>query len=129
VFGSLPRVNLRNLRSLWISGFFRPAICLLIRVGHGSLCPTAHLWLTGLPFRKSEVKMPRGGICHERNGDDEEEHLRESVILRRCSTVEQLVQAPMSGLILSGRLKERDSWQVVRGEQGLVVIPLTGRPG
>jgi hypothetical protein len=35
----------------------------------------------------------------------------------------------MSGLILSGRLKERDSWQVVRGEQGLVVIPLTGRPG
>ena len=35
-----------------------------------------------------------------------------------------LVQAPLSGLILSGRLKDHDSWQVVRGEQGLVVVPL-----
>ena len=39
-------------------------------------------------------------------------------------TVERLVQAPLSGLILSGRLKEYDSWQVVRGEQGLLVAPL-----
>jgi ATP-dependent Clp protease ATP-binding subunit ClpC len=39
-------------------------------------------------------------------------------------TVERLVQAPLSGLILSGRLKEHDAWQVVRGEQGLVVVPL-----
>jgi ATP-dependent Clp protease ATP-binding subunit ClpC len=31
---------------------------------------------------------------------------------------------PLSGLILSGRLKEHDSWQVVRGEQGLVVVPV-----
>ena len=38
-------------------------------------------------------------------------------------TVERLVQAPLSGLILSGRLKEHDSWQVVRSEQGLVVVP------
>jgi hypothetical protein len=30
----------------------------------------------------------------------------------------------LSGLILSGRLKEHNSWQVVRGEQGLVVVPL-----
>jgi ATP-dependent Clp protease ATP-binding subunit ClpA len=47
-------------------------------------------------------------------------------------TVERLVQAPLSGLILSGRLKEHAVWQVVRGEQGLVVVPLireTGRPG
>ncbi|MCX6843114.1 MAG: hypothetical protein NTX53_12620 [candidate division WOR-3 bacterium] len=39
-------------------------------------------------------------------------------------TVERLVQAPLSGLILSGRLKEHDDWQVVRGEQGLVVVPV-----
>jgi hypothetical protein len=35
------------------------------------------------------------------------------------------------GLILSGRLKEHDSWQVVRGEEGLVIVPLirkTGKP-
>jgi ATP-dependent Clp protease ATP-binding subunit ClpC len=38
-------------------------------------------------------------------------------------TVERLVQAPLSGLILSGRLKEHDAWQVVRGEQGLIVVP------
>jgi hypothetical protein len=35
-----------------------------------------------------------------------------------------LVQAPLSGLILSGRLKEHESWQVVRGEEGLVVVPV-----
>jgi len=35
------------------------------------------------------------------------------------------MQAPLSGLILSGRLKEHDAWQVVRGEQqGLVVVPV-----
>ena len=42
------------------------------------------------------------------------------------------MQAPLSGLILSGRLKEHDSWQVVRGEEGFVVVPLirkTGGPG
>ncbi|HTW92669.1 MAG TPA: ATP-dependent Clp protease ATP-binding subunit [bacterium] len=39
-------------------------------------------------------------------------------------TVERLVQAPLSGLILSGRLKEHDAWQLVRGEQGLVVVPV-----
>ena len=39
-------------------------------------------------------------------------------------TVERLVQAPLSGLILSGRLKEHDAWQVVRGGQGFVVVPL-----
>jgi ATP-dependent Clp protease ATP-binding subunit ClpC len=44
-------------------------------------------------------------------------------------TVERLVQAPLSGLILSGRLKEHDSWQVVRGEEGLVVVPLIGKTG
>ena len=44
-------------------------------------------------------------------------------------TVERLVQAPLSGLILSGRLKEHDSWQLVRGEQGLVVVPLIGKTG
>ena len=43
-------------------------------------------------------------------------------------TVERLVQAPLSGLILSGKLKEHDAWQVVRGEQGLVVAPLNRRP-
>jgi hypothetical protein len=37
------------------------------------------------------------------------------------------MQAPLSGLILSGGLKEHDSWQVVRNEQGLVVVPLTGK--
>ena len=47
--------------------------------------------------------------------------------LRR--TVERLVQAPLSGLILSGRLKEHDAWQVVRGEQGLVVVPLIRNSG
>jgi ATP-dependent Clp protease ATP-binding subunit ClpC len=44
-------------------------------------------------------------------------------------TVERLVQAPLSGLILSGRLKEHNSWQVVRGEQGLVVVPLIRKTG
>ena len=42
------------------------------------------------------------------------------------------MQAPLSGLILSGKLKEHDAWQLVRGEQGLVVVPLirkTGGPG
>ncbi len=34
------------------------------------------------------------------------------------------MQTPLSGLILSGRLKEHDDWQVVRGEQGLVVVPV-----
>ena len=33
------------------------------------------------------------------------------------------MQAPLSGLILSGRLKEHDAWQVVGSEQGLVVVP------
>jgi hypothetical protein len=33
------------------------------------------------------------------------------------------------GLILSGRLKEHDAWQVVRGEQGLVVVPLIRNSG
>jgi ATP-dependent Clp protease ATP-binding subunit ClpC len=42
-------------------------------------------------------------------------------------TVERLVQAPLSGLILSGRLKQHDAWQVVRGEEGLVVVPLIGK--
>jgi hypothetical protein len=50
-----------------------------------------------------------------------------SSILHLPSSV--LVQAPLSELILSGRLKEYDSWQVVRGEQGLVVVPLTRSPG
>jgi hypothetical protein len=40
-----------------------------------------------------------------------------------------LVQAPLSGLILSGRLREHDAWQVARGEQGLVVVPLIGETG
>ena len=44
-------------------------------------------------------------------------------------TVERLVQAPLSGLILSGRLKEHDAWQVVRGEQGLVVVPVVREEG
>jgi ATP-dependent Clp protease ATP-binding subunit ClpC len=44
-------------------------------------------------------------------------------------TVERLVQAPLSGLILSGRLKEHDAWQVVRGEQGIVVVPLIRKTG
>jgi hypothetical protein len=39
------------------------------------------------------------------------------------------MQVPLSRLILSGRLKEHDSWQVVRGEQGLVVVPLVGKAG
>jgi hypothetical protein len=28
------------------------------------------------------------------------------------------------GLILSCRLKEHDAWEVVRGEEGLVVVPV-----
>jgi hypothetical protein len=35
----------------------------------------------------------------------------------------------LSGLILSGRLKEHDAWQVVRGEEGTVVVPLTPETG
>ncbi|MCX6843833.1 MAG: hypothetical protein NTX53_16330, partial [candidate division WOR-3 bacterium] len=44
-------------------------------------------------------------------------------------TVERLVQAPLSGLILSGTLKEHDTWQVVRDEEGLVVVPLIRKTG
>jgi hypothetical protein len=39
------------------------------------------------------------------------------------------MQAPLSGLILSGRLKEHDAWQVVRGEEGFVVVPLIPKTG
>jgi ATP-dependent Clp protease ATP-binding subunit ClpC len=42
--------------------------------------------------------------------------------LRR--TVERLVQVPLSGLILSGRLREHSAWQVVCSEDSLAVIPL-----
>jgi ATP-dependent Clp protease ATP-binding subunit ClpC len=44
-------------------------------------------------------------------------------------TVERLVQAPLSGLILSGRLKEHDAWQVVCSEEGLVVVPSIRKTG
>ena len=50
-----------------------------------------------------------------------------SSILHLLSSV--LMQAPLSGLILSGRLKEHDCWQVVRGEQGLVVVPVVPKTG
>jgi hypothetical protein len=49
-------------------------------------------------------------------------HLHSSIFTPPSSV---LVQAPLSGLILSGRLKEHEDWQVVRGEQGFVVVPLT----
>ena len=39
------------------------------------------------------------------------------------------MQALLSGLILSGRLKEHDAWQLVRGEQGIVVVPVTPKTG
>jgi len=41
--------------------------------------------------------------------------------LRR--TVERLVQVPLSGLILSGRLKEHEAWQVIRSGESLAVVP------
>jgi ATP-dependent Clp protease ATP-binding subunit ClpA len=41
--------------------------------------------------------------------------------LRR--TVERLVQVPLSGLILSGRLKEHEVWQVVCSGESLAVVP------
>jgi len=50
-------------------------------------------------------------------------------VRERQRTVERLVQAPLSGLILSGRLKEHDVWQVVCGEQGIVVAPPTPKAG
>ena len=53
-------------------------------------------------------------------------HLHSSIFTPPSSV---LVQAPLSGLILSGRLKEHDAWQVVRGEQGLVVVPLIRKTG
>jgi hypothetical protein len=46
-------------------------------------------------------------------------------------TRNQELETRNGGLILSGRLKEHDSWQVVRGEEGLVIVPLirkTGKP-
>jgi ATP-dependent Clp protease ATP-binding subunit ClpC len=45
--------------------------------------------------------------------------------LRR--TVERLVQAPLSGLVLSGELKQHKAWQVVCSEHGLSVIPVAGQ--
>jgi len=42
--------------------------------------------------------------------------------LRR--TVERLIQVPLSGLILSGELKEHDYWQVVCSDERLSIIPL-----
>jgi hypothetical protein len=48
-------------------------------------------------------------------------HLHSSIFTPPSSV---LMHAPLSGLILSGRLKEQDSWQVVRGEEGLVVVPV-----
>jgi len=42
--------------------------------------------------------------------------------LRR--TVERLVQAPLSDMALSGRLKEHGKWQMVRTANGVSVVPL-----
>jgi hypothetical protein len=47
------------------------------------------------------------------------------------ATRNQELETRNGGLILSGRLKEHDAWQLVHGEQGLVVAPLirkTGKP-
>jgi ATP-dependent Clp protease ATP-binding subunit ClpA len=41
--------------------------------------------------------------------------------LRRV--VERLVQVPLSGLILSGMLKEHEVWQVIRSGDSLAVVP------
>jgi ATP-dependent Clp protease ATP-binding subunit ClpC len=41
--------------------------------------------------------------------------------LRR--TVEKLIQAPLSSLILTGEIKQHTSWRVVRKDQGLSIIP------
>ena len=41
--------------------------------------------------------------------------------LRR--TVDRLLQAPLSELVVSGRLQEHDCWQVVPGEGGLAFVP------
>ncbi len=41
--------------------------------------------------------------------------------LRR--TVEKLIQEPLSDLILSGEIKRHTSWQIVRKDQGLSIIP------
>lgn len=38
-------------------------------------------------------------------------------------TVEELIQAPLSSLILSGEIKQHTSWQIVRKDQGLSIIP------
>ena len=39
-------------------------------------------------------------------------------------TIERLVQAPLSGLMLSGRLKDHNCWQVVCSGEGLAIVPL-----
>ena len=41
--------------------------------------------------------------------------------LRR--TVEKFIQAPLSSLILTGEIKQHTSWQIVRKDQGLSIIP------
>ena len=41
--------------------------------------------------------------------------------LRR--TVQRLLQAPLSELVVSGRLREHPSWQVVPGDGGLEILP------
>ena len=42
--------------------------------------------------------------------------------LRR--TVERLVQAPLSRLVLSGELKKHEGWRVVRSDKDLMIVPL-----
>ncbi|MDP2937292.1 MAG: AAA family ATPase [Dehalococcoidia bacterium] len=44
--------------------------------------------------------------------------------LRR--TVERLIQVPLSGLILGGKLKRYSVWQVVCGAEGLSILPAGG---
>lgn len=41
--------------------------------------------------------------------------------LRR--TVDRLLQAPLSELVVSGRLRERECWQVIPGDGGLAILP------
>jgi ATP-dependent Clp protease ATP-binding subunit ClpA len=41
--------------------------------------------------------------------------------LRR--TVERLIQIPLSDLILSGKIEKCSNWKVVRGNEGINIIP------
>lgn len=43
-------------------------------------------------------------------------------------TIDRLIHIPLSELILSGKLIEHNSWEVVCGDNGLLIVPLNRKP-